>query len=157
MQGDLNGRPIMIMEVEAFKLCLDRLKILGRINAERIADISEADLDGARLGDTAVNKGAGRLDDAQLLVAAVLEHVCGGEVARVYDDDLTVLEIRGHSLDERFVVFGLNIDDNDLSLGDEGNITGDSAYLTVADGAVDLDEGHLAVMLDHIGIVFVMH
>ena len=156
MQSDLNGRPVVIVEVEAFKLCLDRLKILRGIYAQRIADISEADLDGAGLGNAAVDEGACSLNDAQLLVAAVLEHVSGGEIARVYDDYLAVLEVGRNSLDERLVELGLNVDDDDLGLGDKGDITGDTAQLTVADGAVDLDEGHLAVVLDHVVIVIVM-
>ena len=157
MQGDLNGRPVVEVEVEALKLCLDLLEILRGVYAQRIADISESDLDGAGLGDTAVDEGACSLNDAQLLVAAVLEHIGSREVARVYDDYLTVLEIGCNCLDKRLVISGLNVNDDDLCLGNEGDITGNTAYSAVADGAVDLDKRHLAVVLDHVVIVIIMH
>ena len=157
VQRDLDGGPVLEVEIKACELIFYHCAVLGRIYAEGIAYVSEAHLDGAGLGYAAVDERAGRLDDTQLLIAAVLEHICRGKVAGVDDDDLTVLEIWRDPFYKRFVIAGLDIDYDRFRLGDEGNIACYSVYSAVADSSVDFDERHCPAIFDHIVVVIIMH
>ena len=72
VQSDFRYRKVVKVIAQALELFSRNLLILMRIYSDRISHISEADLYISRFRYSAIYEGAGRLDNGEILVAAML-------------------------------------------------------------------------------------
>ena len=127
-----------------------------RVDAHRVSEIAESDPEQTGFHDPAVDERAFRFRKEKVFPAAVLEHIGGGQIARIDQHDLAVFQMRHQSFDQLLVEIGLDVDDDDVFPPDFFQVPADFMDAGGLDPA-KLVERHFAVMLDQIIEVIVMH